>query len=235
MAEWDPPPPPVFDKNPLCSLSTVVLAAVAVDSEAQAAIAISRHVTAVKAHIDSLANKDYSRLPGMDSPDFVLMFMPVEPAYIEVMKNHRELFSYGYQKGVVMVSHTTLMPILRTVSNLWMVERSNAEAREIADSAGDIYNSVSLVAERLLGLGATLHTASRKYNDPVTALAGRQGLHSKVERFQQISQKANRPFPDQLSVINDDTDDRLLKGLFVNDPVPNENMSNQDSVADSED
>jgi DNA recombination protein RmuC len=215
-------------------------AAVAADSEAQAAIAISRHVTAVKAHIDSLANKDYSRLPGMDSPDFVLMFMPVEPAYIEVMKNHRELFSYGYQKGVVMVSHTTLMPILRTVSNLWMVERSNAEAREIADSAGDIYNSVSLVAERLLGLGATLHTASRKYNDTVTALAGRQGLHSKVERFQQISQKANRPFPDQLSVINDDTDDRLLKGLFLNDPaptdaVPNEKISSQDSVADSED
>lgn len=104
--------------------------------------ALAAHGRAVKKHIDDLAGKDYSNLPGISSPDFVLMFMPVEPAYIEAMRNNRELFNYGYQKNVIMVSHTTLMPILRTVANLWMIEHSNQEAKEISQRAGDIYNAV---------------------------------------------------------------------------------------------
>ncbi len=85
-----------------------------------------------------MSSKDYANLPGIGSPDFVLMFMPIEPAYIEAMKHNKDLFNYGYSKGVVMVSHTTLMPILRTVANLWMIEQSNREAKEISSRAGDI-------------------------------------------------------------------------------------------------
>jgi DNA recombination protein RmuC len=181
-------------------------AAVAADSEPQRDAALKRHAQAVKAHIDSLADKAYQQLPGLSSPDFVMMFMPVEPAYIEVMRNHRDLFAYGYQKGVVMVSHSTLMPILRTVANLWMVERSNEEAREISSRAGDVFNSVSLVAERLASLGGSLQTASKKYNDTVTALTGRQGLQGKVERFQSLSAKATRKFPEDLRPIATEND-----------------------------
>ena len=181
-------------------------AAVAADAEPLRDAALKRHGEAVKAHIDNLASKAYQQLPGLSSPDFVMMFMPVEPAYIEVMRNHRDLFAYGYQKGVVMVSHSTLMPILRTVANLWMVERSNEEAREISARAGEIFNSVSLVAERLASLGGSLQTASKKYNETVTALIGRQGLQGKVERFQSLSAKATRPFPEELRPIITEND-----------------------------
>lgn len=181
-------------------------AAVAADAEPLREAALKRHGEAVKAHIDNLASKAYQQLPGLSSPDFVMMFMPVEPAYIEVMRNHRDLFAYGYQKGVVMVSHSTLMPILRTVANLWMVERSNEEAREISARAGEIFNSVSLVAERLASLGGSLQTASKKYNEAVTALTGRQGLQGKVERFQSLSAKATRPFPEELRPIITEND-----------------------------
>lgn len=181
-------------------------AAVAADAEPLRDAALKRHGEAVKAHIDNLASKAYQQLPGLSSPDFVMMFMPVEPAYIEVMRNHRDLFAYGYQKGVVMVSHSTLMPILRTVANLWMVERSNEEAREISARAGEIFNSVSLVAERLASLGGSLQTASKKYNETVTALTGRQGLQGKVERFQSLSAKATRPFPKELRPIITEND-----------------------------
>lgn len=181
-------------------------AAVAADAEPLREAALKRHGEAVKAHIDNLASKAYQQLPGLSSPDFVMMFMPVEPAYIEVMRNHRDLFAYGYQKGVVMVSHSTLMPILRTVANLWMVERSNEEAREISARAGEIFNSVSLVAERLASLGGSLQTASKKYNETVTALTGRQGLQGKVERFQSLSAKATRPFPEELRPIITEND-----------------------------
>ena len=158
-------------------------------------LAMDEHLKAIRKHINDLADKDYTNLVGIRSPSFVLMFMPIEPAYIDALKANKDLFSYGYAKGVVLVSHTTLIPILRTVSNLWMMEKSNAEAREISEKAGDIYNQVCTVAERLLKLGNTLGTASNHYNLAITALAGQQGLYGKVERFNQLSSKVSKTLP----------------------------------------
>lgn len=166
--------------------------AIAAETDEQRTEALNAHAQAVRNHIDDLAGKDYANLPGIGSPDFVLMFMPIEPAYIEAMKHNKDLFNYGYKKGVVMVSHTTLMPILRTVANLWMVEQSNREAKEISSRAGEIYNQVCLVADRLQKLGNTLKAANNHYNDTVKGLVGKQGLHGKVDRFQQVSNKANK-------------------------------------------
>ncbi|MGY8860378.1 MAG: DNA recombination protein RmuC [Pseudomonadales bacterium] len=174
--------------------------------------ALNAHAQAVRNHIDDLASKDYANLPGIGSPDFVLMFMPIEPAYIEAMKHNKGLFNYGYQKGVVMVSHTTLMPILRTVANLWMVEHSNQEAKEISSRAGDIYNQVCLVADRLHKLGNTLKAANNHYNDAVTGLAGKQGLHGKVERFQLLSTRANKEMA-VLEPIHDDIENSRLESV----------------------
>jgi DNA recombination protein RmuC len=140
------------------------------------------------------------------------MFMPVEPAYIEAMKHNKDLFNYGYKKGVIMVSHTTLMPILRTVANLWMIEQSNREAREISSRAGEIYNQVCLVAERLLKLGNTLKAANNHYNDTVRGLAGQQGLYGKIERFQQLSTRANKEMAALEPIHADIETDRLETG-----------------------
>ena len=183
--------------------------AISADTEEQQALALNAHAQAVRNHIDDLASKDYVNLPGIGSPDFVLMFMPIEPAYIEAMKHNKDLFNYGYQKGVVMVSHTTLMPILRTVANLWMIEKSNNEAREISGKAGEIYNQVCLVAERLNKLGNTLKAANNHYNDTVRGLAGQQGLYGKIERFQQLSTKANKEMVALEPIHADIENDRL--------------------------
>lgn len=166
-------------------------------------LAMVEHVKSVRRHIDDLASKDYTNLIGMRSPSFVLMFMPIEPAYIEAMKHNKDLFEYGYKKGIVLVSHTTLIPILRTVSNLWMLERSNADAREISEKAGEIYNQVCIVAERLSKLGGSLNTASNHYNNTVKALAGQQGLYGKVERFDKLSAKVSKTLP-QLEPVHMD-------------------------------
>jgi DNA recombination protein RmuC len=88
--------------------------AIAAETDAELMAALDSHVKAVRNHIDDLSRKDYSNLIGMRSPSFVLMFMPIEPAYIEALKHNRELFDYGYQRNVILVSHTTLMPILKT-------------------------------------------------------------------------------------------------------------------------
>lgn len=157
---------------------------------------LREHIKAIRNHIDDLSHKDYSNLIGMRSPNFVLMFIALEPAYMEALKLDSTLFNYGYEKNVILVSHTTLMPILRTVANLWRIERGNREAKEISAKAGEIYNQICLVAERLAKLGGTLSTVSSHYNSTVTALVGQQGLAGKVERFRDLSAKATKTLPD---------------------------------------
>ena len=182
---------------------------VAADSPEAQNLALSEHANSVKRHIDDLSGKDYTNLIGVRSPSFVLMFMPIEPAYIEALKYEKDLFSYGYDKNIVLVSHTTLIPILRTVANLWMMERSNKEAREISEKAGDVFNQVCEVAIRLQKLGGSLSAASNHYNDTLTSIAGRQGLHGKVERFSQLSSKVSKTMP-TLEPLNKDLEhDRL--------------------------
>ena len=183
--------------------------AVNADTKEESNLAMKQHTDAVKRHIDELADKDYTNLIGMHSPSFVLMFMPIEPAFIEAMKHNRDLFDYGYNKGIVLVSHTTLIPILRTVSNLWMIERSNAEARQISDKAGEIYNTVCTLAERLSSLGGSLKAASNHYNNTVRSLVGQQGLYGKVEKFTQLSNKISKSLPDLTAQEVDFDQDRV--------------------------
>ena len=180
--------------------------AITAEDDSERTQSLAAHAAAVKRHIDQLSEKDYANLAGLQSPDFVLMFMPVEPAYIEIMRTQRDLFNYGYRKNVILVSHTTLMPILRTVANLWMVERSNAEARDISDRAGDIFNAVCLVAERMESVGTSLSQTTKRYNEAVKSLVGRQGLHGKVDRFQTLSTRVSKTFPENLDVLPDQTD-----------------------------
>lgn len=169
--------------------------AIAAQTDAEIQMALDAHAKAVRNHIDDLSKKDYSNLIQMRSPSFVLMFMPIEPAYIEAMKHDKGLFDYGYRRNVIMVSHTTLMPILKTVANLWMVARSNEQAHELSSRAGEIYNQVVIVAERLKKLGSNLDTVSRQYNETVKAVAGQQGLYGKTSRFNELSSKANKTMP----------------------------------------
>ena len=87
-----------------------------------------------------------------------------------------------------------------------MVERSNAEARDISDRAGDIFNAVCLVAERMESVGASLSQTTKRYNEAVKSLVGRQGLHGKVDRFQTLSTRVSKTFPENLDVVPDQTD-----------------------------
>jgi DNA recombination protein RmuC len=195
--------------------------AVGADSDEQLELALNEHVKAVKRHIDDLASKDYTNLAGIRSPSFVLMFMPIEPAYIEALKYEKDLFAYGYERGVVMVSHTTLIPILTTVANLWAMERSTREARELGDKAGDIYNQVRKVAERLQKLGSSLQAVNNHYTDTARSLTGRQGLRGKVERFAEMSSKVTKSVPE----IEPLHSDQLSEGLqLLAEPLEPENV-----------
>lgn len=187
--------------------------------------ALEEHCRSLRNHIDGLSKKNYSQLPGMRSPDFVLMFVPIEPAYIEALKHDPQLFNYGYERNVILVSYTTLMPILRTVANLWRIERGNVEAREIAEKAGDIYHQICTIAERLAKLGNTLNTANNQYNQTVTSLVGKQGLLGKVERFQQLSAKAVQN-PPSIDLLETDLDTTKLEVLLYKNSEDSDRLLN---------
>ena len=181
-------------------------------TEAERRAALKAHVAALKRHVQDLAGKDYSALPGLDSPELVFMFMPIEAAYIEALKFDRELFEEGYRKNVVLVSPTTLLPVLRTVASLWMAYRSEHEAREISAMAGDIYQRARRLAERLEDMGKSLGAVTSKYNKTVTALVGQQGLLGKVERLRGSGAGARGDLP-QPGTLHPPIEHERLSGL----------------------
>ena len=201
--------------------------AVVAETEEQLTLALAEHVKAVKVHIDDLSGKKYTNLPEVRSPSFVLMFMPIEPAYIEALKFDPNLFSYGYDKTIVLVSHTTLIPILTTVANLWALDRSSREAKQLGDKAGEIYEQVRKVAANLGSLGKSLSAVNGHFEKTRNALIGRQGLQGKVERFEKVSSKVSEKIPEVPALTNEIQDENLT---LLAEPIEDEKMVHKEEA-----
>lgn len=167
----------------------------AANNETLAKEHLQRHVRAVRQHIDDLSAKDYSQLPGLNSPGFVLLYMPIESAFIEALKTDEQLYSYAYSKNVILSSPTTLLPLLKTVAYLWMRSDSHHQALALGDEAMSIYNQAALVAQHMIKLGQTLDSSTRQFNQMARSFAGQQGVTMKLERFNRLSAKAAKDMP----------------------------------------
>lgn len=190
--------------------------AISSETEEKRTAAMNNYVQALRNHVKDLSEKNYSRLKTVNCPNFVLMFLPLEAAYIEGLKHSPELYEEAYGKNIVLVSHTTLMPVLKTVSNIWRLQNSQNEALALSDKAGEIYNQVCMVAERLQKLGGSLQSSNKHYNNVLVSLVGQQGLHGKVERFQELSIDANRNMP-QLDRLETDFELDRIERVLSND------------------
>ncbi|NLA89534.1 MAG: DNA recombination protein RmuC [Alcaligenaceae bacterium] len=166
------------------------------DDEVSAKDYLQRHVRAVRNHVDDLSSKDYSQLEGLNSPGFVLLFMPIESAFIEALKTDSQLYSYAYSKNVILSSPTTLLPLLKTVAYLWMRSDSHQQALALGDEAMAIYNQAALVAQHMIRLGQTIDTSTRQFNQMARSFAGQQGVTVKLERFSRLSAKAAKEMPE---------------------------------------
>ena len=187
------------------------------DDEEQRSAALQAHVKATRRHIDELSSKDYAALPGLDSPSLVFLFMPIEAAFMEALRFDGELIEYGQRRNIVLTSPNTLLPMLRTVANLWIAYQSDREARALSDAAGEIFNKTALLSQRLDELGKTLSTAIGKYNHTVTAIVGRQGLHSRIERFRKVAANARGELPQPMTLEARAEHDRLVSAAQGSD------------------
>ncbi len=179
------------------------------DKEKQQALAA--HVLSVRTHIKELSGKDYSALPGLKSPDFVLMFMPIEPAFRAVFQADDNLFQYGFDRKIIVVTPSTLLATLRTIENIWRFERQNENTKEIAARASKIHEKLRLYLVSMDELGKQLHRAQITYDQAVNRLSkGRGNLVQQTQEFVELGIKVKKEFPESMLEISTDNDDVQL-------------------------
>lgn len=174
------------------------------DDEGTKSRAISDHLIAVRNHIRQLSQKDYHKLNGIQSLDYVLMFIPVEPAFLSAIDQDPSLINDALKNNIMIVSPTTLLVALRTIHNLWRFEYQNRNAELIADRASKLYDKVRGFIEDMENLGNCLDKAQQTYQNSMNKLAkGRGNVIGQIERFRELGIEVKKPInPDiaQLSV-----------------------------------
>jgi len=162
--------------------------------------ALKQHTDAVREHIKSLSNKHYAGLKGLRSLDFVLLFIPIESAFIAAFQADERLFTDAFEHNIVVVTPTTLLATLRTIENIWRYERQNENARAIADKAGIVYDKIRGFVEDLDKLGKQLHTVHSTYDGVMSKLTQGQGnLIRQASSFVELGVKVKKTLPKSIT------------------------------------
>ena len=163
---------------------------------------LKQHIEAIRNHIKALSAKAYQQLPGLHSPDFVFMFMPIEPAFVAAFQHDEQLFMDAFDQRVVVVTPTTLLASLRTIESLWAIERRGRSADELSQQAGKVYDRLRIVVEKMDKLGNQLNSAQKTYDETYSSLAqGRGNLVNTANQFVElgvrIKKKISQPIAEK--------------------------------------
>lgn len=154
------------------------------------------HVESLKNHIKELSEKKYHQAEKIISPDFVILFMPLEPAFAMAFRHKPELFEQAWDKNVAIVSPTTLLTTLRTVSSLWKQERQQQNALDIAKRGGALYDKFVGIVKDLEAVGKSLDSAKSSHDEAMKKInTGRGNLISEVEKLKELGAKTDKSLP----------------------------------------
>ncbi|OLF52548.1 recombinase RmuC [Pseudomonas chlororaphis] len=186
---------------------------VAAEDEAIGQAALKQHVLSLRNHVKGLADKDYKRLEGLHSLDFVLLFVPIEAAFSAALQAEPNLFQEAFDRHIVIVSPTTLLATLRVIDSLWKQERQSQNAREIAERAGWLYDKFVLFIQDLDEVGNRLQQLDKAYSAARNKLTeGRGNLVSRSEQLRLLGARASKSLPaDLLERAMTDADGALLE------------------------
>ncbi len=167
---------------------------VAADDEDVRQAALKRHVQAVRNHVTSLSGKHYARVQKLNAPDFVFMFMPIEPAFFAALSQDQQLFSDAYDKNIILCAPTTLMATLRTVERIWQLERQNRNAEEIARRGGLMYDKFHGFVEDMADIKTALGKATGAYDAAFAKLkTGSGNLIGQAQKLHDLGVNAKKP------------------------------------------
>ena len=170
--------------------------------------ALAAHIQSLRQHIQGLSSKNYSALYGVGSVDFVLMFVPIEPAFLLALKTAPNLYQEALAKNIVLVCPSTLMATLRTVAHLWRQDHQNRNALEIAKQCGTLYDKFVGFVDDLEKLGQRLEQAQTSYHDAFNKLkSGKGNLIRTAEKVRELGVKPSKSIPAPLLDSSDSTAD----------------------------
>jgi len=169
------------------------------ETDHQRDAAMKRHLDSVRGHINELSEKNYQQLYGLKSPDFVLMFIPVEPAFMLAIAHDSDLWQDALKKNVMLVSPSTLLFVLRTVAHLWRQEQQNRNAQEIAKRGAELYDKLAGFMEDLDNLGVKLQQAQKAYDGAYGKFTGGRGnVIRQAEMLKELGVKPAKHLPQNL-------------------------------------
>jgi DNA recombination protein RmuC len=167
---------------------------------------LKQHINAIRNHIKSLSAKAYQQLPSLHSPDFVFMFMPIEPAFLAAFQHDEKLFMDAFDQRIVVVTPTTLLASLRTIESLWSIERRGRSADELSEHAGKVYDRLRIVVEKMDKLGSQLNSAQKTYDETYSSLAqGRGNLVNTANQFVELGVRIKKKIPQGRKEHNNET------------------------------
>ena len=166
---------------------------------------IKNHLLSIRSHIKGLSGKNYQTIYEIGSLDFVLLFMPIEPAFGLAVQNDPDLFNDAYDKNIVIVSPSTLIATLRTIASIWRQENQNRNALEIARQGGQLYDKFKTFTDDLIKVGENLNTTKKNYELAMNKLSeGKDNLIRKTERIRELGAKATKNLDQRLLDRADD-------------------------------
>jgi len=166
---------------------------------------LKAHVSSVKTHIKNLSEKNYQSAKGVSSPEFVLMFMPIESSFSLSVRADDELFNYAWDKRIVVVSPSTLLATLRTVASIWKQDRQTKNAIEIAEKSGLLYDKFVGFIEDMRKIGDRLDSTQKVYQEGMKKLTDGSGnLVRKAEELRKMGARAQKQLPSELLDMGDE-------------------------------
>ena len=196
--------------------------------------AVKDHLRSVRAHVDELSGKCYQTLldrTRSESPDFVIMFVPSEPAFLLAMQQDASLWGYAYNKKVIVSSPTNLFALLKIVDDLWKRDMQSRNARKIADEGGKLYDKFMGFTETLVDLGKSISASSETYERAIKQLkTGRGNLIRRTEQLRELGVKATKSLPNQLSDYDEEDERTEIETVTENEDKNGEESASVPNV-----
>ena len=173
---------------------------------------LKEHVNSIKRHVEQLGDKNYQDIYHMESPDFVLLFIPIEPAFALALQEDSTLYNKAFEKNIVIVTPSTLLATLRTIDSMWTNQKQQENAIEIARQAGALYDKFEGFVQDLIKIGKKMDEAKSEYGNAMNKLVeGKGNLVNSVERLKKMGAKAKKSIPEAVLKRAIENDDNILE------------------------
>lgn len=182
------------------------------ENEEEKELFLKEHTLSIKRHVEQLSAKNYQDIYQMESPDFVLLFIPIEPAFALAINSDNSLYNKAFEKNIVIVTPTTLLATLRTIDSMWTNQKQQENALEIARQAGALYDKFEGFVNDLVKIGKKMDEAKSEYGNAMNKLVeGKGNLVTSVEKLKKMGAKAKKSLPESILKRSENSENKSTK------------------------